>query len=399
MRARVIGLTTTFAAGLALTAPAALAAPARRAPIVRPTTDQQIALRARLRLIDFPAGWSGHPTPRDGPNCVDGLQRATTAFRTSASFEAPAFGVNSTAYIFRDVATATHWFKVLSGRSTLRCVAAVLTRGPDLARISTLPISPVGDQRAATRFTVANRSDSSLGHTQNPDDILDFELVRVGRAVELLQFAGHARPLSRRLEARLTARATARLTGALIAGQAVLRLSDFPASFTPKPRTPGPGGAPVSTSLGCGLNGLVRTADASVFSDFTAAPFGGFSFVYVYADAAAATRFFEKLSGSATRRCIVSGLRGPQNHRTTVTVQPLTIAPLGDQRSAIRITVRGTTKYDDGDVDLEFVRVGRAVELIRLQTASVTTPFPADVEALLTKRVTDRLARGLTDTP
>ena len=120
----------------------------------------------------------------------------------------------------------------------------------------------------------------------------------------------------------------------------------------------------------------------------------------VFADAAAATRWFTRLAGRATGVCAGKQLGGFVAETHGVKIGPiatasLAISPVGDQDAAKRLMIpvsqNGVTIKAFGEV--VFVRLGRGIAVIEL--VRVLSPFNARVGTRLVTAAAARLANGL----
>ena len=120
----------------------------------------------------------------------------------------------------------------------------------------------------------------------------------------------------------------------------------------------------------------------------------------VFADAAAATRWFTELAGRATGVCAGKQLGGFVAETHGVKIGPiatasLAISPVGDQDAAKRLMIpvsqNGVTIKAFGEVT--FVRLGRGIAVIEL--VRVLSPFNARVGTRLVTAAAARLANGL----
>ena len=131
----------------------------------------------------------------------------------------------SSADVFADAATATHWFGQLSSHDTRTCLlralresvgfqAAAQGASLDSVTASRLTIAPAGDEHAAARFVV-RVSDGSF-HGKAEADVI---YVRVGRGVAALAVNQVGGPFDRNLETRLMRTITERLAAGLNGAQ------------------------------------------------------------------------------------------------------------------------------------------------------------------------------------
>ncbi len=180
------------------------------------------------------------------------------------------------------------------------------------------------------------------------------------------------------------------------ARDAQLRLTDFPSGWQEADKSS-------SSRAPCGsieeAKKAASTRDKShSFSKNNGNTNAG-SAAYIYADVATATRWFARLSDSATRKCIGDAL-GKDLAKADVKVGEVTtgalaIEPAGDERAAgrlkIPLTARGAKVQ--ASVDLIFARVGRGVSILTL--TDVLTSFDSALASQLTKDVVNRLNAGL----
>lgn len=156
-----------------------------------------------------------------------------------------------------------------------------------------------------------------------------------------------------------------------------LRLSDFPGGW----RQYGAGGKQVTCASI--LDARKRAQEHGQSPQFEHPD--GFvvaSTVYRYADADKASEGFKALSSDTTGRCLANSLG-------SATTAPLTVAAVGDERSAMRASVPATKDHPVAAYDLVVVRTGSGVgELI---FAGVRKPFDARLREQLTAKLAERL--------
>jgi hypothetical protein len=221
--------------------------------------------------------------------------------------------------------------------------------------------------------------------------------------------APSARPLSTHAVGKRRSGTSESITGMVadqrIASDARLRLSDLP---------PGWMGQNTATRLTADAPcpGLRRAASdisagkiSPIFSD------GGVrtaqSETYVYADIAMAKHWFAEFTSRSTRACLARLLREelaatvlvPGVNIGPITVRGISVAPVGDQDSAFRITVpvSGSGVHLKVDADAVFVRTGRGIAIFSL--GKLGSPFDPSLEHTLIKTVVDRLAADLRRAP
>jgi hypothetical protein len=156
-----------------------------------------------LRLDDFPAGWRQYGADSEKVTCPSILaaQKRAAEHERSPQFEhRDGFVVGSTLYFYADEAKAGAGFKTLTSETTGRCLARSL--GP--AKTAPLPIPAAGDEASAVRAGLPATKD-------HPVATYDFVVVRAGRNVAELIFAGVRKPFDQRLRERLTAKVAERL--------------------------------------------------------------------------------------------------------------------------------------------------------------------------------------------
>lgn len=220
----------TTAALVALAGCAAAAAAASNTPApgtIRSgssVADGRIARDARLRLADFPSGWTATPRPsivvHTSCQAVNGAQTAVRALMRSPEFlqSNGLVQAESTAYVYADAATARHyWFAELSSRATRNCLAHALVESVSAAarsqgvivgpvRTRPLALATIGDQRSASRLIVRVSKD-----TLALDADADLVIVRIGRGLAVFSFGAVASPFGHRLETRLVQTVAGRL--------------------------------------------------------------------------------------------------------------------------------------------------------------------------------------------
>jgi hypothetical protein len=189
--------------------------------------DKQIAQQANIRLMDFPPGWGQTDrdrSPSSGSACA-AIRSAKAA--TTARDHSPSFSTNnndtvadSVIYVFHDQTTAEHAFAQLSTESTRKCLGAIFTRGLSKSGLKvgamstgTVSIGPIGDERAASRFTVPVSKNAT-----NVTVYVDVVVVRVDRGIAFTELLDVFSPFDRLLEAKLVRRSAARLRTGLMAG-------------------------------------------------------------------------------------------------------------------------------------------------------------------------------------
>jgi hypothetical protein len=184
--------------------------------------DKQIAKEATLKLADFPDGWKGEPTTADRTSqCprVKEAQQLVSARNTSQSFSHGQTTLAENAiYVFPAVDVAQKAFALVSGPESQDCYAQTVIKafstqsGVKVGEPrSTHPkLEDVGDQRSATRVTVA------LSAKQiKVDVIVDLVIVRTGRGLSLNLYVNVAEPFDEALRVRLTEATVERLHDAL----------------------------------------------------------------------------------------------------------------------------------------------------------------------------------------
>lgn len=128
--------------------------------------------------------------------------------------------------------------------------------------------------------------------------------------------------------------------------------------------------------------------------------------VYIYATVAEAQRVFPGLSGSETRACIARSTEKEAKKNATenakfgqATSGQLSAPPLGDESAAGRVTVPYTNASLSFslNIDLQFVRVGRGVQVLTFLTLPGT--FDSTLEAKLTRTAASRLKAELATSP
>jgi hypothetical protein len=188
--------------------------------------DRRIARDAQLRLTDFPARWTSTPRPATsaGARCpsIRGAKAAASGRQVSPAFMlGRATTVASSADVFADVATATHWFAQLASPDTRTCLQRALresvgfqaaAQGATLDSVTArrLTIAPAGDQHAADRFVV--RLSDGRFHGKAEADVI---YVRVGRGIVALAVNQVGGPFDRSLETRLVRTVSDRLAAGL----------------------------------------------------------------------------------------------------------------------------------------------------------------------------------------
>jgi|tagenome__1003787_1003787.scaffolds.fasta_scaffold20530975_2 hypothetical protein len=156
-----------------------------------------------LRLDDFPSGWRQYGADSKKVTCKSILaaEKGADAHQRSPQFEHPdGFVVGSTVYRYADAAKAGSGFQALSGETTGRCLA----RSLGSAKTTPLDVAAVGDERAGVRAHVAATK-------KHPVAAYDLVVVRTGRSVAELIFAGVRKPFDQRLREQLTAKLAERL--------------------------------------------------------------------------------------------------------------------------------------------------------------------------------------------
>lgn len=192
--------------------------------------DRRIARDAQLRLTDFPARWTSTPRPAAsaGARCpsIRGAKAAASARQASPQFMlGSATTVASSADVFADVATATHWFVQLASPDSRNCLLRALresvgfqaaAQGASLDSVTArrLTIAPAGDQHAADRFVV--RLSDWRFHGKAEADVI---YVRVGRGIVALAVNQVGGPFDRSLETRLVRTVSDRLAAGLKGAQ------------------------------------------------------------------------------------------------------------------------------------------------------------------------------------
>jgi hypothetical protein len=188
--------------------------------------DTQIAQQANLRLMDFPPGWEQTDrdrSPSSGSACA-AIQSAKAA--TTARDYSPSFSTNnndtvadSVVYVFPDQTTAEHAFAQLSTESTRKCLGATFTKGLRKSGLKvgtmstgTVSITPIGDERAASRFTVPVSKNAT-----NVTVYVDVVVVRVDRGIVFTELLDVFSPFNQFLEAKLVRRSAARVRTGLMA--------------------------------------------------------------------------------------------------------------------------------------------------------------------------------------
>jgi hypothetical protein len=190
--------------------------------------DQDVARQAQLQLADFPSGWAqaDEQDDQERVKCVGTEQARNT---TTARGQSPRFNkgdntyAESVAYTYPDDGAAHEAFTALASRDTRVCIGesiakrlkdATKSKGPgdtgeiEVGKLSTgrLAVDPLGDERDGGRVTLP------LG-TQglDLDATVDFAIVRVGRAIALLEFIDVPTPFNNDLRADLTRKVVRRL--------------------------------------------------------------------------------------------------------------------------------------------------------------------------------------------
>ena len=192
-----------------------------------------------------------------------------------------------------------------------------------------------------------------------------------------------------------------------IADAGKLRLTDFPSGFEQSDKNDD-SATGTCDSIKDAKKATNRHDDAPSFSkgENTQAT----NVVYVYADEAGAQSAFQALSSRDTRVCVGKGLaeffaketrsKGPGDTVEVTVGKPTTgqvaVDAVGDEQAGGRATVPLNTQGLDVDVDVDlvFVRVGRAVTT--LVFIDVLSPFDEDLRAQLTRKVVGRMTAATT---
>jgi hypothetical protein len=185
--------------------------------------DAQIVRDARLRLTDFPSGWTASPLPAKttltGCQGVNGAKAAVRARMSSQEFlqSRAHLEAESAAYVYADAATARHWFAELTSSQTRECFGRALVKGVSVSshasgvtigpiRARDLAIAPIGDQAAASRVSIRI---STVAASVDAD--ADLVFVRVDRGLVLFVFGAVQSPFDHTLDTRLVRTVTGRL--------------------------------------------------------------------------------------------------------------------------------------------------------------------------------------------
>ena len=203
---------------------------ATTAPASSPTpdasVDRQIARESRLRLEDFPSGWTEADNDESNSAKCEGVEeakKATTARANSSRFgEGENTEVQNSVYLFADEAAAEQAFTQLSGKETRVCYAESVTDaleeagGLEVGNASSarLSLDPLGDQREAARVTVPVTTEEGL----DVDVIVDLVFVRADRGISLGLFIDVLSPFDSDLREQLTATSVRRLSDNLSSG-------------------------------------------------------------------------------------------------------------------------------------------------------------------------------------
>jgi hypothetical protein len=124
--------------------------------------------------------------------------------------------------------------------------------------------------------------------------------------------------------------------------------------------------------------------------------------VYIYPTVAEAQRGFSALSGSETRACLANSAEQAAKKSAPEGVKfgqastgQLSARPIGDESTAGRVTIPYTVGIVSFTLssDLQFVRVGRGIQVLSFITAPGT--FDSGLKAKLTRTATDRLKAQL----
>jgi hypothetical protein len=188
-----------------------------------------------------------------------------------------------------------------------------------------------------------------------------------------------------------------------IANDARLRLSDLPPGWMAGSSAAQPTAEAPCPSLRRAAGSISAAKVSPSFSIATGPTLAAQSETYVYADTALARHWFGRFSGPRTRSCLARILRAelattvelPGIKIGPIGVGVLSIAPIGDQDSAFRVTVpvSGSGMSFNVDVDVVFVQAGRGLEIFTL--GSVGSPFDPGLETSLVTAVTGRLDADL----
>jgi hypothetical protein len=188
-----------------------------------------------------------------------------------------------------------------------------------------------------------------------------------------------------------------------IANDARLRLSDLPPGWMAGSSAARPTADAPCPSLHRAAGWINAAKVSPAFSFSSGSTLAAQSETYIYADTSLAKQWFGKFSGRRTRTCLARILRTeletavgfPGITIGPIGVEVLSIAPVGDQDSAFRVTVpvSGSGTNFKVEVDVVFVRAGRGLEIFTL--GSVRSPFDPALEASLVTSVTGRLDADL----
>lgn len=186
------------------------------------------------------------------------------------------------------------------------------------------------------------------------------------------------------------------------ARDSTLRLSDFPSGWVESDKSSSSGST--CPSVEPAKNAVSGKAKTPTFGKGETDAVE--NSVYIYATVAEAQRVFPGLSGSETRACIAHNTEKEAKKAATENAKfgqassgQLSAPALGDESAAGRVTVPymvGSLTFSL-NVDLQFVRVGRGVQVLTFLTLPGT--FDSTLEAKLTRTAADRLKAELAKSP
>lgn len=194
-------------------------APAPAPEAVDKAEARRAAHRARLRLGDFPPGWTAHDdeaAPAESPCAtVRDARRAVVARARSPEFtRGDAQSVSQTVYVYATEAEASAWFDRLISDSTRRCmgdsisdaIADGLEADTAAPQTGELRVPPLGTASHAARVTTPATVDGA-----EVEIVSDVLIIQAGQGLAFTVLVGASAPIADDLRDTLAAQAARRL--------------------------------------------------------------------------------------------------------------------------------------------------------------------------------------------
>jgi hypothetical protein len=188
-----------------------------------------------------------------------------------------------------------------------------------------------------------------------------------------------------------------------IANDARLRLRDLPPGWVSQDTITQPTAAAPCPGLRRAQGWISAGSVSPVFSFAAGHALSAQNETYIYADTTLAQHWFAEFSSRSTRACLGrllrnqlgTGVQVPGLRIGRIALRGVSIAHVGDQDAAFRVTVRVSTASMTLKVvaDEVFVRAGRGLEIFSL--GGLGLPFDPALETSLVSTVTGRLDADL----